>query len=179
MLFRSRPLRVGVTSFADGAYREVWIHGGSSNVTPPRFMDYLYASSMLPVIARMPRIADDDADAHVTQFADGGMRHVTPVASYFEACAPTQKCGEQDEPRHESIQQLFVIGTSPYDVGSEQFPIADAECCRRGTQLFTKGPRVMRRAIALMADTRTIGNRFRHASRRSTFRPGPQAKTGS
>jgi predicted acylesterase/phospholipase RssA len=156
-LAEGRPLRVGVTSFADGVYREVWMNGESSNVPRARFMDYLYASSMLPVIARMPRIAADDAepgDAHATQFADGGMRHVTPVASYFEACPAKRECAvDANRSGHESIRQLFVIGTSPYERGSESFPIADANCCRPGTQLLTNGLHVMRRAIALMADT--------------------------
>src|ERR1043165_219349 len=61
-LAEGRPLRVGVTSFASGAYREVWMNGKSSNVTRGRFMDYLFASSMLPVIGRMPRIAAEDAE---------------------------------------------------------------------------------------------------------------------
>jgi predicted acylesterase/phospholipase RssA len=155
-LTEGRPLRVGVTSFANGIYREVWMNGESSSVPRARFMDYLFASSMLPVIGRMPRIAATDAepgDAHATQFADGGMRHVTPVASYFDTCRAEECAAGAERSGHQSLQQLFVIGTSPYEPRSEFFPIADAHCCRPGTQLFTNGPRAMRRAIALMADT--------------------------
>lgn len=61
---------------------------------------------------------------------------------------------DANQAEHQPLQQLFVIGTSPYEPGSEIFPTADAKCCRPGTRLFTKGSRVMRRAIALMADTR-------------------------
>src|ERR1051326_2098219 len=89
-LSTGRPLRVGVTSFADGIYREVSTNGARPNVRRRGFMDFLYASSMLPVIGRMQRIAPADQEPEerfATQFADGGLRHVTPVASYFNACS--------------------------------------------------------------------------------------------
>jgi len=154
LLSQGRPLRVGVTSFADGTYREVWMDQSEMSVPRSDFMEYLFASSMLPVIGRMPRIADAKAgDGRLRQFADGGMRHVTPVASYFRAGNSSNTGDSAAHAEHQSLQQLFVIGTSPYERGSEVFPAADAHCCKPGTQIFDKGSRVIRRAIALMADT--------------------------
>jgi len=154
-----RLLRIGVTSFWDGDYREIAVGGKRGTMPPGRFMDYLYASSIMPVIGRMPRIADDNEEPnsrHASQFGDGSLRHVTPVSSYFVQCAlsvPECRDDAAATPAHESLQQLFVIVTSPYTRGAGFVPVADSNCCRPGTTLITKGPKVMRRTIALMVDT--------------------------
>lgn len=149
-----RPLRIGLTCFWDGTYQEVAAAHGDFSVPKSRFIDYLYASSVLPVIGRMPRFAprDQEPDSHaLLQFGDASLRHVIPVASYFVTCASSD-CARA-KPAHESLQQLFVIATSPYERGSDLLPVPHANYGRAGSELVTDGRKIMRRTIALMADT--------------------------
>src|SRR5437762_8081329 len=91
-------------------------------------LDYLYASSVLPVMGRMPRFAsrDQKPDTHrVAQFGDASLRHVIPVASYFVVCSGSE-CSRA-KPAHEPLQQLFVIATSPYVRGSDLLPVPRSE----------------------------------------------------
>ena len=152
-LAAGRPVRLGVTSFHNGTYQEIAAAGGDFSIAKSRFVDYLYASSVVPVIGRMPRVAlrDEEPNSRNTlQFADGSLRHVTPVASYFGAFASE---GNGRRPPHESLQQLFVIATSPYAYGSDLLPVPHSNYEHAGTKLITDGRKIMRRAIALMADT--------------------------
>lgn len=150
-----RPLRIGVTSFRTGEYEEIVANQGEFNIAKSRFLDYLYASAVVPVIGRMPHIAPRDQEPEnrkFVQFADGSLRHVTPVASYFGACASASG-SNSTRPAHQPLQQLFVIATSPYNRGSYLLPPAHANYERTGTKLITDGRKVMRRAIAVIADT--------------------------
>jgi Patatin-like phospholipase len=157
-LASGRPLRIGVTSFWDGSYREIAIGGQNSAIAPNRFMEFLHASSIMPVIGRMPRIASDEDEpnnSQRTQFTDGSLREVTPVASYFVRCweSPAECHGNwRVNPPHASLQQLFVVVTSPYERGSDVVPVTDNRCCRRGTKIITKGSRILIRALGLMVD---------------------------
>src|SRR5262249_27941334 len=154
-LAAGRPLRIGLTCFWDGTYQEVSASHADFSVPKSRFLDYLYASTVLPVIGRMPRIAPRNQEPEirtVEQFGDASLRHVIPVASYFLTCSSSSDCS-QETPAHESLQQLFVIATSPYERASDLLPIAHPNYGREGSQLITDGRKIMRRAIAVMADT--------------------------
>jgi predicted acylesterase/phospholipase RssA len=130
-----RSVRVGTVDFFTGSYREVV----ASSVEPPeKFLDYIEGSAIIPVFGKMPRILEarqpQDPDL-VDQFADGGVRHVTPIASYFPSfvfepfrlvgpsamAAPTRPNTSTrrtfaDTPPHEApIEELFVVLGSPYD----------------------------------------------------------------
>ena len=176
-----RPLRIGLTCFWDGTYQEVAAARGDFSVPKSRFLDYLYASSVLPVMGRMPRFAsrDQKPDTHrVAQFGDASLRHVIPVASYFVVCSGSE-CSRA-KPAHEPLQQLFVIATSPYVRGSDLLPVPHSNYGRADTELITDGRKIMRRAIALMADTpfRTdldsmlLANRVARAQRFRIGTPG-------
>jgi hypothetical protein len=171
-LASGRPLRVGVVSFHDGEYHEILAQSLFLKNAKVSFMDYLYASSTPPVLGKLPRIPEGAATSESQQFADGSLRHITPVASYFAAChasallpqngLPTSSNGQQTEschgghedsiPPHEPIQQLFVIVTSPYSRDSDSRPILDPKCRRVGTRQVTDGRKILGRALALLDD---------------------------
>jgi hypothetical protein len=134
------------------------------------FLDYLYASSIPPVFGRLPRIAGDDPASEPTQFADGSLRHITPVNSYFVECnttaPPTRLFPVSEEssmdscspavaalPAHELVQQLFVIVTSPYSRNSDYFPVADCACDRSRPGQITDGRKVLNRTLEVMNDS--------------------------
>jgi patatin-like phospholipase len=174
-LAKGRPARVGVVSFWDGGYREVLARPESSTPVGTRFLDYLYASSVPPLYGKLPRIVDGsaaDSPKQWPQFTDGGLRHITPVVSYFKVCkTPVQRTndaqsaatdGVRDKacsssrgfvaPPHVPIQQLFVIVTSPYSRDSDLLPVADANCCRPGSSQITDGRKILGRTLVLLDD---------------------------
>jgi len=59
-LLTGRTVRVGVVSFWDGRYREV-VASKSSEEDNQRFLDCVFASSLIPIYGRMPQIQDDPA----------------------------------------------------------------------------------------------------------------------
>jgi hypothetical protein len=175
-LLTGRTVRVGVVSFWDGRYREV-AASKTSEQDNQRFLDYVFASSLIPIYGRMPQIQDDAAitdKKQWTQFADAGVRRVTPVSSYFMTCdtppVPTYPatskvpssppCNRQGKwiPAHEKpINQLFVIMASPYSRSSDEAVIPNpGECCRKGTRKFSDGHKILERTIAL-----TVGVPYR------------------
>jgi len=89
LLDSGREVRVGTVSFYDGRYREITPHSPEL-LAPVQFLDYVYASAVVPVVGKMPRIQEDEkqpADSHYwSQFSDGGVRHPTPIAGYFPVC---------------------------------------------------------------------------------------------
>jgi len=168
-LYHGRPVRVGFVSFHDGEYREVLAKSLPIGSPAANFMEYLHASSTPPVLGKLPQIPVDRATSESQQFADGSLRHITPIAGYFAACPPasaaqngdatseqsTGYCsatGRESIPPHLSIQQLFVIVTSPYSRDSEARPILDPKCCRRGTRQMTDGRKILGRTLALLDD---------------------------
>ena len=63
------------------------------------------------------------------QFGDGGIRHATPVTSYFTRCTAegcTPLTGP-NTPAHPRIEQLFVVVTSTYVERDDLKPVRDAD----------------------------------------------------
>ena len=173
-LDQGRTVSVGLTNFWDGGYREIEAGSTPDERGRTNFLDYLYASAVPPVYGKMPRIREvgqaDDPPPSV-QFGDGSLRHITPVARYFPACrkrpaalmasllalAPRDEmdCDSDSTPGRtiqEPVQQLFVIVTSPYSRDSDRLPVTDPSCCQPGKREITKGPKILRRTLALMVD---------------------------
>ena len=168
-LLQGRPVSVGVVSFADGEYHEIQAQTTLLPEAKNNFFDYLHGSSTPPVFGRLPRVPNRASPAEQTQLVDGSLRHMTPVDSYFVNCyrdaqqmagfAPgtriSGKCRPTIEalPTHGSIQQLFVIVTSPYSRISDQLPLADPSCCRSGTRQIIDGRKILGRTLEVMDDS--------------------------
>jgi hypothetical protein len=170
-LKRGRTVRIGVVSFADGQYHEILSKLSLPTEMNVNFLDYLYASSIPPVFGKLPRITGDDPTSEPSQFADGSLRHITPVNSYFVECKttgpPTTRLLAASEespighcasvvaalPAHELVQQLFVIVTSPYSRNSDYLPLADCACDLDGTRQITVGRKVLSRTLEVMNDS--------------------------
>lgn len=165
-LATGRELRVGMTSFSDGRYREVVINP-RDGLNPRTAYDFLLGSAMVPVFGTMPQIAEAEVQPREggTQFADGGLRHPTPVKSYFRDCVVVaSEHGSETVPEctpipgsgtppHPRIEQLFVIVTSPYARGVDVRPPFDPKAFKRGTRQITDGRRILVRAYELLVDT--------------------------
>lgn len=169
-LKQGRPVRIGVVSFDDGQYHEILSKPWLSTERKVNFLEYLYASSIPPVFGRLPRIAGDDPANALNQFADGGLRHITPVNSFFVECNPTapptrlfdaseesaiDNCSLAVEalPAHELVQQLFVIVTSPYSRNSDYLPLAEGAADRNRLRQITDGRKVLNRTLEVMDDS--------------------------
>lgn len=166
-LAQGRPTRAGVVSFWDGGYHEVVARSSSSLQVNPKFMEYLFASSVPPLYGKLPRIVDGSASddpRQWPQFTDGGLRHITPVVSYFKTCRTEQFSGADNSencntsgnfiaPPHEAVQQLFVIVSSPYSRQSDLMPVHDPKCCRPGTRQITDGRKILGRTITMLDDS--------------------------
>jgi hypothetical protein len=77
-----RPVRVGSASFWDGTYREIGPTAQFPNNDRKYFLQYVYASALIPVVGKMPRIQQSDQDTdprHWLQFGDGGLLHDTAI----------------------------------------------------------------------------------------------------
>jgi hypothetical protein len=169
-LANGRPVRAGVVSFWTGGYREIGAQPLLSKSGGRSFLEYLFASSVPPVYGKLPRIPDGssaDNPKDWPQFTDGGLRHITPVASYFKICrtpkpttpaSPASDAGDCPSnsvfaaPPHVQVQQLFVIVTSPYPRDSDFLPPMQASCCKRGHHQITDGRKILGRTLALMDD---------------------------
>lgn len=170
-LAEGRPVRVGVINFYDGGYREVSFQSSLRGSASPTFHDYLYASAVLPVLGKMPRIREAGAGTdpgQEVQFGDGNLRHITPVAGYFPTCgAPPlitslgsgvgagagRDCDQSVlTAEQRPLEQLFVLVTSPYMRDSDSLAVGDPKSLRSGTRVITKGPQVLNRTLALMVD---------------------------
>jgi predicted acylesterase/phospholipase RssA len=169
-LKQGRPVRVGVVSFDDGQYHEILSKPWLSTETKVNFLDYLYASSIPPVLGRLPLMAGDNPASEPNQFADGSLRRITPVNSYFVECnttaPPTRLLAVSEESpidscspdvaallAHELVQQLFVIVTSPYSRNSDYLPLADAAGDRNRPGQLTDGRKVLNRTLEVMDDS--------------------------
>jgi hypothetical protein len=168
-LANGRPVRAAVVSFWGGEYREVVAQPASTRNVGSTFLEYLYASSVLPVYAKMPRIADgspSDNPKMWSQFSDGGLRHITPLASYFKICKKAKGADGENLPQvdacfndispamppHEPVEQLFVIVTSPYSRNTDELPVTDGKCCGHGSHQITDGRKILGRTLVLMDD---------------------------
>jgi len=170
-LLTGRTARIGVVSFWDGRYREV-VASRTSETENKKFIDFVFASSLIPIYGEMPQIQDDPADTDPAlwpQFADAGLRRVTPVSSYFMGCeeattpfnaetgiselpkAPCVRRSTRLMPAHDGpINHLVVIMASPYSRATDEFPIANGpHCCVAGTHQYTDGHKIMERTVNL------------------------------
>jgi hypothetical protein len=176
-LLSGRTVRVGVVSFWDGKYREI-VASKVSEQENQTFLKYILASASIPISGRMPQIQDDPSitdEKQWTQFADAGLRRVTPLGSYFRTCAhPENPTADQSGsgslfiapcynsptnqiPAHEGpINQIFVIVSTPYSRGSDAAELPNPACCREGTRRFTNGHKILQRMISL-----TVGIPYR------------------
>jgi hypothetical protein len=95
------------------------------------------------------------------QLADGGLRHATPVTSYFLSCSAAGESNAAplcvpltgaDTPPHPRTEQLFVIVTSPFERRNELRPVVDARALDRGGAI-TDGRQILVRMFDLLVDT--------------------------
>lgn len=156
-----RILRIGTVSFHDGRYHEMVLNENGN--VHPQSIDHLFGSSILPMFGAMPRIrVEVTSGVEDIQFADGALRHTTPVNSYFQVCRPTiaekkeEHCRSidgNDTPRHPRIEQIFVITTSPYERGQQVRPVFDQKAFSGNSQQIRDGRKIMSRALDLIMDT--------------------------
>jgi len=159
-LASGRELRVGLTTFVDGRYREIVINSGG-RVDAQAAHELIFGSAVVPVFGRMVRVAPLSSPAGPLQIADGGLRHATPVTSYFWACRTANEptaapvCAPltgADTPPHPPSEQLFVIITSPFARRTDLRPVVDARAFDRSGGI-TDGRQILVRMFDLLVDT--------------------------
>jgi len=167
---RGRPVRVGSVSFWDGTYREFGPTANYPNNDRSWFLLHVLGSASIPVISRMPQIPDTSSVSDPKlwpQFSDGGIRHNTPITSYFRRCLPgasrdltlaTQSvlgaCTELlwgGTPSPLPAQQLFVIVTAPYTAGQETYPVPSG-MAQPGTRQVTDGRKILFRTLDMILE---------------------------
>jgi predicted acylesterase/phospholipase RssA len=90
-LDRGRPVRVGSVSLWDGTYREVGPSATFPNNDRKIFLQYVYASALIPIVGKLPRIQQSAQDTDAKQwiqYGDGGILNNTPIFNYFRKCQP-------------------------------------------------------------------------------------------
>jgi predicted acylesterase/phospholipase RssA len=151
-LATGRELRIGAMSFTDGRYHEFLLN--RDGVVEPAARDFIFASILVPVFSRMP-IMTPPGGGKALQFGDGGLRHSTPVTSYFERCTATAcipLTGETTPP-HPRIEQLFVVVTSSYAQRNDIKPLRDPTAIDPKTGGIEDGRKILVRMFDLMVDT--------------------------
>jgi hypothetical protein len=160
-LAAGRELRVGNMSFVDGRYREIVVNA-AGRVDSPTAHDLIFSSAVVPVFGRMPRIALPAAPDRPLQLADAGVRHATPVTSYFLACEAAAGAGSApscapltgaNTPPHPRTTQLFVVATSPYSRRNDLRPVVDPRAFDRRGGTITDGRWILVRMFDLLSDT--------------------------
>jgi len=166
-LGRGRPVRVGSVSLWDGTYREVGPGATFPNNDRKYFLKYVYASALVPIVGKMPRIqqsTDDTNVKHWIQFGDGGILNNTPIFNYFHKCEPqdshAQKPGaiacltwlREGTPPPQDVQQLFVVVTSPFTENMDRYPV-EPKLLARGSKQVTDGRKILMRTIDLILET--------------------------
>jgi hypothetical protein len=160
-LASGRELRVGLTTFVDGRYREIVINSGGQT-DPQTAHELIFGSAVVPVFGRMVRVAPLSSPAGSLQIADGGLRHATPVTSYFRACRTADEpdaapvCAPltgANTPPHPRTEQLFVIIVSPFARRNDLRPVVDARAFDRGGATITDGRQILVRMFDLLVDT--------------------------
>jgi hypothetical protein len=182
LLHSGREVRVGTVSFYDGSYREV-MPNSSQLLAPAQFLDYVYASALIPVYGVMPRIQEDKNQSpdseYWSQFSDGGVRHPTPVAGYFPVCGAKTALFQQRFPKmtepapapgpvdvfcdpdrpapaslpHQNLTQLFVVIANPYNPASDHLP--PPGCCPdpKGPRHVRNGKEVLWRTLEVVLNS--------------------------
>jgi NTE family protein len=158
-LAAGRELRVGVTTFVDGRYREIVINSGGQ-VDAQAAHEIIFGGAVVPLFGRMVRAVPPASSAGPLQLADGGLRHATPVTSYFSACRAADGGGSlcipltgADTPPHPRTEQLFVVVTSPFARRNDLRPVVDASALDRGGVTITDGRQILVRMFDLLVDT--------------------------
>jgi len=152
-----RDVRVGVVSMWDGQYREVTQDTLVEN--DQQFLDYVLGSASIPIVLYMPKIREnkdaqpDDVNMWA-QFADGGVRHNTPVANYFSSTGQIKwaKDNVNHIPRHRSVEELFVVLASPYRHDTDA--VEPPPCCTdEKNRQIRNGKKIVERTIDLALNT--------------------------
>ena len=173
---RGRPVRVGSVSFWDGTYREFGPTAHYPNNDRSWFLLHVLGSASIPVISRMPQIPDTSnvSDPKLwPQFSDGGVRHNTPITSYFRRCLPSAH--QDPAPTIQSVlgsctellwggtpaplpsEQLFVIVTAPYTAGQETYPVPSG-MARPGTRQVADGRKILFRTLDMILESAYRGD---------------------
>ena len=151
-LAAGRELRVGALSFTDGRYHEFLLN--QEGYAEPATQDFIFASALVPVFSRM-LVMPPPGGTTPQQFGDGGIRHATPVTSYFTRCTAegcTPLTGP-NTPAHPRIEQLFVVVTSTYVERDDLKPVRDADIIDPRTGTIDDGRKILVRMFDLMIDT--------------------------
>ena len=166
-LDRGRPVRVGSVSLWDGTYREVGPGATFPNNDRKYFLQYVYASALIPIVGKMPRIQQSTDDTKVKewiQFGDGGILNNTPIFNYFHKCEPQDNQGQAGDdppciawlrrgtPPPQNVQQLFVVVTAPFTKNMDRYPV-EPKLLDRGSKQVTDGRKVLLRTIDLILET--------------------------
>jgi hypothetical protein len=159
-LAAGRELRIGTTSFDDGHYREILINPGG-HVDHDTAHDFIFGSAIVPVFGRMPVITPPNGGRPL-QLGDGGVRHQTPVTSYFTSCSSEPDAGRTgtcapltgpNTPPHPRIEQLFVVVTSPFDRHDDARPVFNPKAVDPRTGQIDDGRQILVRMFDLLVDT--------------------------
>src|SRR6266576_842319 len=166
-LGRGRPVRVGSVSLWDGTYQEVGPSATFPNNDRKYFLQYVYASALIPIVGKMPRIQQSAQDTDSTQwiqYGDGGILNNTPVFNYFRKCEPQDTQGQEvseppclawlraGTPPPQDVQQLFVVVTSPFTRNVDRYPV-EPKLLARGSKQVTDGRKILLRTIDLILET--------------------------
>jgi predicted acylesterase/phospholipase RssA len=166
-LDRGRPVRVGSVSLWDGTYREVGPSATFPNNDRKFFFQYVYASALIPIVGKMPRIqqsAEETDPKQWIQYGDGGILNNTPIFNYFRKCQPQDTQGQgtaepsclswlrPGTPPPQNLQQLFVVVTSPFTKNVDRYP-TEPKLLDHGSKQVTDGRKILLRTIDLMLET--------------------------
>jgi hypothetical protein len=158
-LIAGRELRVGVTTFVDGRYREIVLNSADNAESAH---ETIFASAVVPLFGRMVRALPPASSVVSLQLADGSLRHSTPVTSYFSACRDAEAPNTAplcvpltgaDTPPHPRTEQLFVVVTSPFARRNDLRPVVDPRAFDRGGNSITDGRQILVRTFDLLVDT--------------------------
>jgi hypothetical protein len=150
-----RNVRIGTVNFYDGTYHEITPGSPTRDPSPElrnvpdRYRDFVLGGALIPVFGEMPRIPDGETSdsEYWPQYADGGLRHQTPISGYFDLCNikvlyvaaaaatlprkmippdDTRICPTLPLPPHEAVRELMIVMSSPYDQMSDRLPPPDS-----------------------------------------------------
>jgi len=166
-LDRGRPVRVGSVSLWDGTYREVGPSASFPNNDRKMFLQYVYASALIPIVGKLPRIQQSAEDTDVKQwiqYGDGGILNNTPIFNYFRKCQPQDSHGQgtiepaclswlrPGTPPPQNLQQLFVVVTAPFTKNVDRYP-AEPKLLDHESQQITDGRKILLRTVDLILET--------------------------
>jgi predicted acylesterase/phospholipase RssA len=161
---RGRAVRVGSVSFWDGTYREVGPNATFPNNDRKYFLNYVYASALIPIVGKMPRIQQSEEESDPRrwlQYGDGGILNNTPIFNYFRKCPPQDQTADEmsclawlraGTPAPQEVQQLFVVVTAPFTKYVDTHPVPP-KLLSRGSQQVTDGRKILLRTIDLILET--------------------------